>query len=428
MNAVLRKIHGSLYRAIAVANARYRDDVLSLQAMSLTYSTLLSLVPFLAVMFSVLKAFEVQNAIEPFLAQMLQPLGADASAVTKKIIDFVDNLRVGILGAAGLAMLFYTVVTLVAKIEDALNRIWRLPRSRTWGQRITAYLSVVLVGPVMVFTALTLTASAQSYWLVERLVQIGFVSYIFTLTTNVMPFVLFCATFTFLYKLIPYTDVRLSSALIGGATSGILWQLIGTAFAAFVANSARYAAIYSSFAIMIVFLIWLYVGWLIFLVGAEVAYFHQHPSVFIREALPGGKGHRFQEWLALSALIEITRRHLSQAPPWQPTELAADLGVSSLDNLFDEFVRAGILLRSTEPEGIALARPPEAVPVKDILDIVSDSAVLAVENAGSAAHVLSRRDQAVQKALEGMTLRSLAGESPPAIVRFPQSAMANQAR
>ena len=428
MNAVLRKIHGSLYRAIAVANARYRDDVLSLQAMSLTYSTLLSLVPFLAVMFSVLKAFEVQNAIEPFLAQMLQPLGADASAVTKKIIDFVDNLRVGILGAAGLAMLFYTVVTLVAKIEDALNRIWRLPRSRTWGQRITAYLSVVLVGPVMVFTALTLTASAQSYWLVERLVQIGFVSYIFTLTTNVMPFVLFCATFTFLYKLIPYTDVRLSSALIGGATSGILWQLIGTAFAAFVANSARYAAIYSSFAIMIVFLIWLYVGWLIFLVGAEVAYFHQHPSAFIREALPGGKGHRFQEWLALSALIEITRRHLSQAPPWQPTELAADLGVSSLDNLFDEFVRAGILLRSTEPEGIALARPPEAVPVKDILDIVSDSAVLAVENAGSAAHVLSRRDQAVQKALEGMTLRSLAGESPPAIVRFPQSAMANQAR
>jgi len=428
MNAVLRKIHGSFYRAIAVANARYRDDVLNLQAISLTYSTLLSLVPFLAVMFSVLKAFEVQNALEPFLAQMLQPLGADASEVTKKIIDFVDNLRVGILGAAGLAMLFYTVVTLVAKIEDALNRIWRLPRSRTWGQRITAYLSVVLVGPVMVFTALTLTASAQSYWLVERLVQIGFVSYIFTLTTNVMPFVLFCATFTFLYKLIPYTDVRLSSALIGGATAGILWQLIGTAFAAFVANSARYAAIYSSFAIMIVFLIWLYVGWLIFLVGAEVAYFHQHPSAFIREALPGGNGHRFQEWLALSALIEITRRHLAQTPPWQPTELAADLGVSSLDNLFDEFVRAGILLRSVEPEGIALARPPEAVPVKDILDIVSDSAVLAVENAGPAAHVLSRRDQAVQKALEGMTLRSLAGESPPAIVKFPQSAMANQAR
>jgi membrane protein len=424
MGTTLRNIYSALYRATVVANTRYRDDVLSLQAMSLTYSTLLSLVPFLAVMFSVLKAFEVQNALEPFLAQMLQPLGANASEVTRTIIGFVDNLRVGILGAAGVAMLFYTVVTLVAKIEDALNRIWRLPRSRSWAERITAYLTVVLVGPVMVFTALTLTASAQSYWLIERLVQIGFVSYVFTLATNVMPFVLFCATFTFLYKLIPYTHVRFSSALVGGAAAGILWQVVGMAFAAFVANSARYAAIYSSFAIMIVFLIWLYVGWLIFLIGAEVAYFHQHPSAFIREALPGGKGHRFQEWLALSALAEITRRHLSQAPPWQPTELAAYLGVSSLENLFDEFVRAGVLLRSFEPEGVALAHPPEAVSVKDILDIVGESPAPAIGNGGPAAQILGERDQAVQKALEGLTLRSLAAESPSMIVKFPHSASA----
>src|SRR5919106_1753558 len=375
MGTILRKIHSSLYRATLVVTTRYRDDVLSLQAMSLTYSTLLSLVPLLAVMFSVLKAFEVQNALEPFLAQLLQPLGANASEVTSAIIGFVDNLRVGILGAAGLAMLFYTVVTLVAKIEDALNRIWRLPRARSWAERITAYLTAVLVGPVMVFTALTLTASAQSYWLVERLVKIGFVSYVFTLATSVMPFVLFCATFTFLYKVIPYTHVRLGSALIGGATAGILWQVVGMGFAAFVANSARYAAIYSSFAIMIVFLIWVYVGWLIFLIGAEVAYFHQHPYAFIREALHGARGHRFQEWLALSALVEITRRHFSDRPPWQPTELAASLGVSSLENFIDDFVRAGILLRSSEPEGVALARPPESVSVKDILDIVGDATV-----------------------------------------------------
>lgn len=421
MSSILAKVHGSLYRATLIANSRYRDDVLSLQAMSLTYSTLLSLVPFLAVMFSVLKSFEVQNALEPFLTQLLQPLGEEASTVTIKIMSFVDNLRVGILGAAGMAMLFYTVVTLVAKIEDALNRIWRLPRSRTWGQRITAYLSVVLVGPVMVFTALTLIASAQSYWLVERLVQIGFVNYIFTLTTNVMPFVLFCGTFAFLYKLIPYTRVQLSSALIGGAAAGILWQLVGTAFAAFVANSARYAAIYSSFAIVIVFLIWLYVGWLIFLVGAEVAYFHQHPSAFIRDALPGGKGHRFREWLALSALVEITRRHLSQAPPWPPTDLATYLGVPSLDNIFDEYVRAGILLRSAEPEGVALARPPETVDLKEVLDIVDDAAAPSIDHAGPANQVLLQRDHAVRKALEGKNLRSLVEDNSATIVRFPQS-------
>jgi membrane protein len=287
-------------------------------------------------------------------------------------------------------------------------------------------LSVVLVGPVMIFTALTLTASAQSYWLVERLFEIGFVSYIFTLTTSVMPFILLCATFTFLYKLIPYTNVRLSSALIGGATAGILWQLVGMGFAAFVANSARYAAIYSSFAILIVFLIWLYVGWLIFLIGAEVTYFHQYPAAFVREALPGGRGHRFEEWLALSALVEITRRHFSDKNPWQSTELAAYLGVSSLENLFDEFIKAGILLRSAEPEGVALARPPETVTVKDILAIVGNAAMEEVKSTGAAADVLLRRDQAVQKALEGITLRSLVAENPSTVAKLPHPRSAVQ--
>lgn len=415
----LAKTRTAIYQATVVANARYRGDVLNLQAMGLTYSTLLSLVPFLAVMFSVLKAFGVQNGLEPFLTQLLQPLGDAASQVTNIIVKFVDNIRIGILGSVGMATLFYTVVTLVAKIEDALNQIWRLPHSRTWGQRIPAYLSVVLVGPVMVFTALTLTASAQSYWLVERLFEIGFVSYLFTLATSVMPFILLCATFTFLYKFIPYTKVRLSSALIGGATAGILWQLVGTIFAAFVANSARYAAVYSSFAIMIVFLIWLYTGWLIFLVGAEVTYFYQYPGAFVREALTGWRGYRYQEWLVLSVLFEITRRHFSNDPPWDQTELAARFGVSNLGSLIDDFVRAGVLLRSADPEGVALARPPEHVILNDVLDIIGGPAGHDVKDAGPVDEILLRRDQTVRKALEGITLKSLVQENPATVIQFP---------
>ena len=246
-----QKIKSAAYQAAIVIVARYRDDLLSLQAMSLTYSTLLSLIPFLAVMFSVLKAFGVQNAIEPFLSELLQPLGPNSDQITTRIVKFVENIRVGILGGVGLAMLFYTVVSLVGTIEDAFNQIWRLPRSRTWGHRFMAYLSVVLVGPVLVFTALALTASAQSYWLVERLTRIQVVGELFTLLTQITPFVLLCATFTFLYKLLPYTKVPFSSAVIGGATTAILWQLAGAGFTAFAANSSRYAAIYSSFAIMV---------------------------------------------------------------------------------------------------------------------------------------------------------------------------------
>ena len=178
-----------------------------------------------------------------------------------------------------------------------------------------------------------------------------------------------------------------------------------------MANSARYDAVYSSFAIVIVFLIWLYTGWLIFLIGAEVTYFHQHPSAFIYEALTGGRGYRFQEWLALSALVEIARRHSSDEPPWEQTELATRFGVSSLGHLIDEFVRRGILLRSAEPEGVALARPAENIYVKEILDIVGGSTMPEVKNAGAIGDILLRRDQAAQKALEGITLKSLSRKS-----------------
>ena len=218
------------------------------------------------------------------------------------------------------------------------------------------------------------------------------------------------------YKFIPYTKVRLSSALVGGAVAGLLWQVVGMAFAAFVANSARYEAVYSSFAIVIVFLIWLYTGWLIFLIGAEVTYFHQYPSAFLYEAMTDGKGYRFQEWLALSALAEIARRHLSHRPPWEQTELAARLGASSLGNLIGEFVRSGILLKSAEPEGVALARPPENIFVKEIIEIVGGSTM---HERGAIADVLLRRDQAAQKALEGITLKSLVQENSATILQFP---------
>jgi DNA-binding IscR family transcriptional regulator len=170
---------------------------------------------------------------------------------------------------------------------------------------------------------------------------------------------------------------------------------------------------------LIVFLIWLYTGWLIFLVGAEITYFHQYPSAFVREALTGGRGYRFQEWLALSALVEITRRHFSDEPPWEQTELAARFGVSNLETLIDDFVRAGILLRSAEPEGVALARPPESVTVKNILEIVSDSAMQDPKEAGPVADILPRRHEAVQKALEGLALKSLVEDNRSTILKFP---------
>jgi len=410
-NPLLKALQVQVRRLVIVIWGRLTDDLLSLRAMGLTYSTLLSLVPLLAVTFSLLKAFGIQNQIEPVLAQALEPLGEQGAEITQHVIGFVNNLKVGVLGAVGMATLFYTVISLIGRIEDSLNHIWRVYTPRRIGQRFTDYLSVVLVGPVLVFSAFALTASAQSSWVVQRLLEFQTLDYLFVVLTKVTPFVFLCLAFTFLYRFMPNTRVRLASAFLGGAVAAVLWQVAGAVFAAFVATSARYAAIYSSFAILILFLIWLYVGWLVVLVGAEVAYFHQHPSAYQQESAGAWQTHEFKERLALRALVTITQRYYAgEAPPW-PAQLASQLGVSAstLDELLDLFVGHGVLVRTAEPEGVTLARPPESVDIGDVLDLLSRDHQQPAEprEPDSVDEILARRDATVKQSLAGLTLKSI---------------------
>jgi membrane protein len=142
---------------------------LSLRAMSLVYTTMLSLVPLLAVTFSVLKGFGVHNRLEPLLSNVLAALGPKGAEVTATIIGFVDNIKVGVLGSVGLALLVYFVISLVYKVESTLNFIWRIKKPRRLVQRFSEYLSVILVGPVLMFAALGITASISSTTIFQEL-------------------------------------------------------------------------------------------------------------------------------------------------------------------------------------------------------------------------------------------------------------------
>ena len=396
-------------RFAIVAVEEFSTNQLDLRAAGLVYSTLLSLVPFLAVTFSVLKAFGVHQQIEPFLTRALEPLGSQGAEIPGYMIGFVNNLQVGVLGAVGTAGLFFTVISLIGKIEDALNSIWRVRYPRALARKFSDYLSVVLVGPVLVFTAFSLTASAESNWVLQQFRQYESLHSVVMVVTRVMPLLFLCVAFTFVYKFVPNTQVHFRSAVIAGITAGLLWQLAGIGFAAFVASSAHYTAVYSGFAVLLLFLLWLYVGWLIVLVGGEVAYLHQHASTFATLGPRGRRSALSRMQLALSTLTMITRRYLTQEPPWRPAELSAALHVSSaeLEELIDKFVQRRILLRTIEPEGLALGRLPEDISVNEILDTANGHEQLTLAEDDPIALILRRRDQAVRQALEGLTLRSL---------------------
>ena len=143
----LQRVGVQLLRLVWAAAMEFSNRLLDARAAGLVYTTLLSFVPFLAVTFSVLKAFDVHHSIEPVLAQALEPLGQKGEEITAQVIEFVSHIKVGVLGVVGIAGLLYTTYSLIDKIETTLNAIWRVQRGRSLTRKFTDYLSVVLVGP-----------------------------------------------------------------------------------------------------------------------------------------------------------------------------------------------------------------------------------------------------------------------------------------
>ena len=422
-----------LTRVIRVFYVVIRDLLegqLTLRAMSLVYTTLLAMVPLLAVSFSVLKGFGVHNQIEPLLLNFLRPMGERGVEMSSRIIGFVDSVRAGVLGSVGFALLIYTVISLIQKIERACNDTWHVSRSRPLSQKFSDYLSVILIGPVLVFSALGITASVMSTAVVQKMVAIKVFGSLLELATTLVPYLLMIAAFTFVYIFIPNTRVRFRSALTGGVVAGVLWETSGWAFASFVVKSAKYTAIYSGFAILIMFMIWLYLSWLIVLVGASVAYYHQHPESVTAYRRQLRLSNRMQEKLALLVMFLVGKNYYDNLPALTLEEFAQSLNVpmEALEPIMEALEGYGLLTQTAnEPSTSLPARPLDTAGLKDVLDAVrganemvdlkpqSESAELAVEQ------LVDHLDQAMAQALRGSTLKDLALSKPPPVTLVSRS-------
>jgi len=410
------RLVGALRLAFAVGRD-LRDGQLTLRAMGLVYTTLLSIVPLLALAFSVLKAFGVHNQIRPALLTLVEPLGARGVDLADEIIGFVENMRVGVLGAIGLALLVYTVISLLQKIEAAFNHVWRVARPRPFSQRFSQYLSVLVIGPVLVFAALGVTATLLNASVVQALATIEpFGSAIETLG-RLVPYLLVIGAFAFIYVFIPNTRVRVSSALVGATVAGLLWQSVGWGFATFVADSPKYFAIYAGFAIVIVAMIWLYLAWLIVLFGSSLAFYHQHPEYLAARRREPRLSNRQREQLALRVIGLVGNNYYRNAAPWSLETLAHRLHVPqvSVEELLRNLTEAGFLAETTaEPPRYLPARAFENVPVTELLEAVrraDEEPAVGFESEAPVERCVARIGSAVNEALHDQTLRDLAGDT-----------------
>jgi len=417
-----RGVH--LLRFIHAILRDFTQGYVTLQAMSLVYTTLLSLVPLLAVSFSVLKGFGVHNQIEPLLLNALAPLGEQGAEITQRIIGFVDNMKVGVLGSLGMAMLLYTVISLIQKIEQAFNYTWRVKKPRSFAQRFSQYLSVLMVGPVLFFSAVGLTASVRSTAFVQTVMALEPLSSFLSIVGRLIPYLMISLAFAFVYVFVPNTRVNVRSAMVGAFVAGALWQSVGWIFATFMAGSTKYTAIYSSLAILILFMIWIYIAWLILLIGASIAFYHQHPEYLTIRGRELALSNRLRERLALLIGEKIARNHYSGDPPLTSEELSRAIGLpeSNVQETLNILEAGGFLMHTDkDPPCYLPAHSPTTISVKTLLDHVScyrEGSADGCGDRGGAADVgvgaLERRiDTAVAQALEGLTLRDLADPQEP---------------
>jgi membrane protein len=326
------------------------EDILSgdlrMRAMGLVYVSILSLVPFLAFAFAVLKGFGVQNRLQPLLADMFNPLGDKGPAIAAKIIDFVNNVKAGVLGTLGLVMLLYTVITLVRKVEEAFNHMWRVREPRTLMEGFGHYLSVIMVGPLLFVTALGLTATISSHDAVQHITDWAPVGVLLVAAAKVLPYIFVVGAFTFIYMFVPNTHVQLRAAFTGGLLAGVSWELAGWIFTELTEKSTRLTAIYSGFAILVMFMVWLYTSWIIVLAGAEIAFFVQNPEL-VRHGLKRNEfGGRTLERVALSVMYLIGRAYEEKHTPWSREQLARRLHLPTdiILTVLDRLQQRGLII------------------------------------------------------------------------------------
>jgi membrane protein len=389
---------------------------LTMRAMGLVYTTLLSIVPLIALSFSVLKGLGYHRDLEPVLYSFLEPLGDKATDLTSQVMQFVDNVRSGVLGSIGLIFLLYTVISMVQKVEESFNFVWRVEQPRSLGRRFSEYLSVIVLGPTVLVGAFALMATIGSSSIVQTLSHYEPFGTMILMVGRITPYLLVIGVFTFLYGFIPNTQVSVRAALIGGVIAGLAWTASGVILTSFFSAGGGTMVIYAGFAIVIIALIWLHVSWLVLLLGAQLAFYVQNPQY-----LRPGRGEiqlnsSLRERVALSIMYLIVCDYQTSEHRWTINKLAEHLLLpgAALGPIVTALESKG-LLTVTDDDTWLPARDPSVIELGEVLDAVrKDEAgprLSRIRDVAPAVEAARAAEAALKESVRGKTVRDLVAEN-----------------
>jgi membrane protein len=404
------------------------DGQINMRATALVFTTMLSIVPLLAFSFIILREFgsHAGRDLQPIVLEFFRPVGTGADEMTRQVLQFAGQLRRSVVGIVGLTFLAWSLIGTIQKVEDSFNYVWRVPQSRSLARRVAEFLSLLVVGPVLVGGFIALTHTAFVAGPVQLASSLPLVKRLLSLWVHLAPYLMVTTLFTFLYMFIPNTRVRFVPALIGAVVAGVLWAAVGGIFTGFVEYSSRLTLVYAGFAAVVAVVTWTYLGWLILLSGTQLSFYIQNPSYLRFGMRQLHLSAAELEQLALTISFLVAHNAGTGRPRYTLDSLASDLGVTALalHPLISALEEARVLKFSGEQ--LQLARDPSYLALIDIVEAARHqhsgkplSRALAIPGISQ---IVTQVDTARRASCAGRTLRDvLQGETAPAPATHPQS-------
>ena len=344
-----------LLRIIILAVRGFDEDRCQLRASALTFYSLLSIVPVIAILFGIAKGFGFQEVLEK---DLLEKFSAH-QAVLVQVMDFAKSMlettKGGLIAGIGLAVLFWTVIKVLGSIERSFNNVWGVKIPRPWSRKFTDYTSVLLIAPILFFlsSSIMVFITSQVTFITEKFALLGFFSSLIFFLLKLLPYCIVWILFTFIYIFMPNTKVRFTSGLVAGIVAGSVYQLVQWGYIAFQVGVAKYNAIYGSFAALPLFLGWLQVSWLVVLFGAELSFSHQNVDTYEFEPDCLGVSISFKKLLSLRITHLLVKNFSAGKPPLTASMIthALEVPIRLVRQVLFELAESGIVSAVVTEDG-----------------------------------------------------------------------------
>ena len=362
-------------RMITLAFRGFDEDKCSLRASALTYYSLMSIVPMAAMAFGIAKGFGIQKLLEREVMEQFRGQEEVIARVMEFARSMLETTRGGLIAGVGVAFLFYLIVKLLGNIEQSFNDIWGVTHARSLFRKVSDYLSIMLIGPLLLVMSgsATVFIRTQIENLTHQISLLGPLSPLILFSLKLIPFLVIWTLFTFMYVFLPNTKVRLRAALVGGIVAGTIFELVQWGYIAFQIGVSKYGAIYGSFAALPLFLIWLHISWMIVLFGAEIAFATQNVDTYEFEPDASRVKPLFKRLLALRIANLCIKDFCSGESPRNAEQISRvlEIPIRLVNRILFELVQCGVLSevngeRETNP-GFQPARNAEALTVNYVL-------------------------------------------------------------